>query len=120
MSEKRLFGRVSFATEAHLELSGKRIEGQLLDISLKGALVCVDQPVEIASGATCHLVIDLVGSEVSLDFNAVAVHFHDDCVGFKFTSSDPDSFAHLRRLLELNTGDSEQVERELHQLFRCP
>jgi len=118
MSEKRLFGRVSFATDAHLELSGKRLEGQLLDISLKGALVCVQPPVEIASGTACHMVVDLSGSDISLDFNAEAVHFHNDCIGFKFTSSDPDSFAHLRRLLELNTGDPDQVERELHQLFR--
>lgn len=120
MNEKRHFGRVSFATDAHLELSGERLEGQLLDISLKGALVCVHPGVEIASGTSCHMIIDLSGSDITLDFNAEAVHFHDDCIGFKFTSSDPDSFAHLRRLLELNTGDPEQVEKELHQLFQHP
>ena len=117
MSKERLYGRVSFATEAHLELSGKRVEGHLLDISLNGALVQLETPLEVKEGSPCHLVIDLSGSDISLDFNAEAVHFHDDCIGFKFTSSDPDSFAHLRRLLELNTGDPERVERELHQLF---
>jgi len=117
MSEKRLFGRVSFATEAHLDVAGKHVEGQLLDISLHGALVCFDPPVAVDSGSACHLVIDLSGSDIALDFNAEAVHFHDNCVGFKFTTADPDSFAHLRRLLELNTGDPELVEKELHLLF---
>jgi len=118
MNEKRLFGRVSFATEAHLDVAGKHLEGQLLDISLHGALVRIEQAPDIPSGSSCHLVVDLSGSDISLDFNAEAVHFHDDCIGFKFNSSDPESFAHLRRLLELNTGDPDQVEKELHQLFR--
>ena len=118
MSKKRLYGRVSFATDAHLDLEGVQVEGQLLDISLNGALVRLGTPVEVHAGSPCHLVVDLSGSDISLDFNAEAVHFHDDCIGFRFTSSDPESIAHLRRLLELNTGDPEQVEKELHLLFK--
>ncbi|PLY05465.1 MAG: PilZ domain-containing protein [Desulfuromonas sp.] len=117
MNEKRHFGRVSFATEAHLDVSGKHSEGHLLDISLHGALVSFEPPITVESGAVCHLVIDLSGSDIALDFNAEAVHFNGNAIGFKFTTSDPESFAHLRRLLELNTGDPDQVEKELHLLF---
>jgi hypothetical protein len=37
-------------------------------------------------------------------------------VGFHFTEIDADSMAHLRRLLELNTGDAGEIERELERM----
>ncbi len=120
MSEKRYFGRVSFGTDARLDIDGQRMTGALLDISLKGALLEFETPPQIKAKTACHLSIHLPNSDVVLDFNAEAVHFHDRCIGVKFTESDPDSFSHLRRLLELNTGDPEQVEKELHLLFQHP
>ena len=118
MEEKRNFGRVSFVTAVHLDAEGLRFEGELLDISLKGALVRVDSNAGLSLGMACHLVIELANGDIALDFSAETAHLHEDCVGFRFTASDPDSFSHLRRLLELNTGDPERVERELHQMFR--
>ena len=44
---------------------------------------------------------------------AKLAHQEENHYGFVFQSEDLDTFAHLRRLLELNLGDSEIVDHEL-------
>ncbi len=46
------------------------------------------------------------------------VHEHEDETGLQCNAIDIDSVTHLRRLVELNLGDSEQLNKELSQLSR--
>lgn len=115
MEEKRHFGRIPFGTEVALIIDGKSHPGALLDISLKGALVRFARPHLLREAGSCLLSLPLA-PDIVLNFFADAVHFQEDGVGLKFTSMEARTFAHLVRLLELNTGDAEKVERELHFL----
>ena len=113
MGERRNFQRVPFSTQAEIGFSGEKYQGQLIDISLKGALVLGKGDIPLAEGNRCALAIHLLNSEVTLQFEADIIHRQGNRFGFHFISEDTETAAHLRRLLELNIGSSEAVEMEV-------
>ena len=113
MAERRNYQRVPFATQAEITCNGEKYHGELLDISLKGALVRGKGPVPLEKGVRCELSIHLLDSEVTLLFEADIVHCQDNKFGFKFIGEDTETATHLRRLLELNIGSSEVIDREV-------
>jgi hypothetical protein len=50
--------------------------------------------------------------------NITVVHEEKDETGLQCNAIDIDSVTHLRRLVELNLGDSAQINKELSQLSR--
>ncbi|AJF07272.1 PilZ domain-containing protein [Geoalkalibacter subterraneus] len=115
MEEKRRFGRIPFGHAVTLKTEGKNRVGRLIDLSLKGAKVQTDALPPLQLGAQCCLVLPL-GEEVTLEFRCEAVHIADDHLGLKFIEADPESFSHLLRLMELNTGDAEKIAEEVQRL----
>jgi len=113
MDERRNFQRVPFETRAEINYNGKTYHGELLDISLQGALVLCKSPTPLKKGNRCELLIHLLDSEVALQFEADIIHRRDNNFGFKFISEDTETATHLRRLLELNIGSSEAIDREV-------
>jgi len=59
------------------------------------------------------LEINLGNSDIVLTIKALLVHIKKNSFGFKFQSIDLDSLAHLRRLMEINLGDTELIDQEL-------
>jgi c-di-GMP-binding flagellar brake protein YcgR len=118
MSERRNFQRVPFATEAEIFCRGKKYQGELLDISLLGALVLGKAPIPFIEGNRCKLAIHLMDSEITLQFEADIIHCRGNRIGLKFISEDTETAVHLRRLLELNIGSSEALEREVALLLK--
>jgi len=113
MDERRNFQRVPFATQAEINCNGKKYHGELLDISLQGALVLGKGIIPLEEGSCCELSIHLLDSEITLQFEANLLHRRDNKFGFKFISEDTETATHLRRLLELNIGSSETIDREV-------
>ncbi len=113
MNEKRNFQRVPFATGAAIACQGKKYHGELLDISLQGALVLCKGKVPLVKGSRCQLSVHLLDTEIIMQFEADIVHHQDNRLGFKFMGIDTETATHLRRLLELNIGSSEALDREL-------
>lgn len=110
--DRRRFTRIQFAGAARIDGA---VSAQLIDISLKGVLLA--RP-EHWSGA----INQAVDIEILLDAGAVirmqgcVAHLEDTRVGVLCQHIDMDSIAHLRRLIELNAGDAELLQRELAQL----
>ncbi len=110
--ERRRFTRIHFAGVARIDGA---VNAQLIDISLKGVLLA--RP-EHWSGAI-NQSIDI---EILLDAGAVVrmqgcvAHLEDTRIGVLCQRIDMDSITHLRRLIELNAGDPELLQRELAQL----
>jgi hypothetical protein len=46
----------------------------------------------------------------------IVAHHHDAVLGVRCKAIDLDSITHLRRLVELNRGDAEDLQRELSAL----
>ena len=113
MDEKRKFQRVPFATVTEINCDKNKYKGELFDISLQGALVQGKGDIPLEKGDSCELSIHLLDSEITLQFDANLVHRQENKFGFKFTSEDTETMMHLRRLLELNIGSSEVIDREI-------
>lgn len=114
MTQHRHFKRIPFATEAQVIIAGQAYACTLMDISLRGALCHSPlKSLPLSLGAACEVRVILPSSEISLDFGAELVHCEHSEYGFRFTTQDTTTMTHLRRLLELNIGDSDQVEEEL-------
>lgn len=111
--ESRKFIRTPFNDKGFFELDDLAREFDLLNISLKGALLKIhdDNPFKIADKGIFKL--HLSNSEVKIVVESVVAHIEGDHLGIKFISIDPDSMIHLRRLLELNTIPEGVIEKEL-------
>ncbi len=112
MDEKRKFKRIRFSIDASIEKDGVRISGRLVDLSMKGALVEVDNALEFIPGRDYNLILYLVSTDLTLEFNSVLIHNRPPFYGFIFNEADIDSLTHLRNIILVNTGDEVESERE--------
>ena len=113
MENTRQFKRVPFLSHTQVICGNKTFVGELLDISMRGALLLLRDEADWPTGQICYLDIALANSEIHMQFEAELVHREETHYGFKFLSEDIETFTHLRRLLELNVGDAEVIDREL-------
>lgn len=115
--ERRHFGRIPFGIEAVLKTTEETCLGYLLDISLKGALLeCPAPATNFKQGTLGWLKIRLENG-IILEFTVEGAHLDGEQIGVKFTEFSLDTLSHLRRLLELNSGDPDQFRNELHFLI---
>jgi len=113
MNEKRRFSRITFIEKSFIEAGGITFEVNLLDISLKGALIEVGDDVAIQKGDTLQLTFHLGKGEIILQFKAEVIHRQESRAGLKFTGTDLDTMIHLRSLIEARTMDPDKVKDEL-------
>ncbi|MFQ6370125.1 PilZ domain-containing protein [Shewanella sp. YIC-542] len=115
MKEQRKFSRVLFETPAQLSTPDEVWDTQLLDLCLNGAMVRFPDHIEVP--ALLVLSFCLPGTDIEMSMQAQPVYHKNNHLGLKCAMIDVDSITHLRRLLELNTGDSSQLHRELDQFI---
>lgn len=114
--ERRQFWRAHFHSPVHLVLHGHVTEADLYDISLKGALVKVPEGWAGKSGETCQLRLNLA-PQTTINMSMTITHVAGRRVGLHCDNIDLDSVTHLRRLVELNSGDPGLLDRELSALL---
>lgn len=116
--DRRRFTRVPFDAATRLQQNGWSVSVQLVDISLRGLLVTrpTDWDATRITSEPVVAVIDLDdGSQISME--ARLVHSAEGLLGFRCEHIDLDSVSHLRRLVALNLGDSDLLDRELASLL---
>ena len=115
-SEHRHHQRILFETPVRMIIKGEQLRSTAIDISLKGALIM--RPYEWTGnvGDTGLLQIELNNGETIIEMDVTVAHCEGFKVGFHCDHIDIDSITHLRRLVELNLGDAELLERELSHL----
>lgn len=114
--ERRQYSRIAFHTPARLILDDGDIDVVVLDISLKGALIDLPAGKSVAPGASGTLHVILTEMEDRISMSVRVAHHIDSRAGLLCLALDLDSVTHLRRLVELNLGDPELLERELSAL----
>jgi hypothetical protein len=114
VQNERKFMRTDFYVNGFFNDNGKTISFKVLNLSLKGALIHLDEEYLLPMDKVLDISILLTHSDVKINARARVVHLCDkDCFGLKYESIDLDSMIHLRRLLELNTIPEGEIEREL-------
>lgn len=119
-SALRHYSRVPFDAQVLLHLAGKSLRVHLLDIALKGALVETDAPQALALQEVCRLELPLAEGGEGVEMQMKIVHLNGCLVGLECQKIDVTSLTRLRRLLELNTGDTARMHRELLHMFANP
>lgn len=114
--EKRRFQRVLFDAPVDLSSDNHAVETRLIDISLKGALVRKPEDWQLSIGSQLTLTVTLDDANTAIQMQASVTHIETERVGFTCNEIDMESITHLRRLVELNVGDSSLLERELQAL----
>ncbi|MCQ8104867.1 PilZ domain-containing protein [Methylomonas sp. SURF-2] len=113
--EKRQYQRVLYNAEAVLADGDAQIPCRVVDISLKGCLLEFEKPWPANESQSYQLLLKL--SDTVLIGMALKIsHGVGSQIGFKCEHIDIDSITNLRRLVELNSGDSELLGRELDAL----
>lgn len=115
--EKRHFVRFEMDSEATLSCGDQQWESTLSEISLKGALIKRPEDFDLTDGAICNLDVKLFQSDTVISMEVVLCHASETHLGFCCQHIDLESISHLRRMVELNLGDEEELERELHDLI---
>lgn len=113
----RHFSRIPFAAGASLAVAGKEVNVHLVDIALKGALVQTELAHSLALHAPCTLSLPLADDGEGVVMDGHIAHLNGDHIGIAWQNIDITSLTHLRRLLELNLGDADLLDRELTHLF---
>jgi len=118
ISNLRHFSRIPFLADIQLHLAAGVQTGRLLDIALKGALVETAQPAAADLGESCRLVLPLGEGGEQIVIEGAVVHREGRQIGIECRHIDVDSLTRLRRLVELNLGDTDLLEREFSHLLR--
>lgn len=112
---RRAFTRIFFDAET-VVMQGEHIwPVQLVDISLRGILIGILPDQQIDHSAQVDVSVHL-GGGVEIRMEARVANQRGDRLGLTCEHIDVDSMTHLRRLVELNMGDTSLLERELHAL----
>jgi hypothetical protein len=115
-NERRRFTRIPFDAECELHSDKGSAVVQLVDISLRGALVESNHPLPV--GMNDHVKLHLyLANDILIEIPAILTHSQPPQYGFTAGEMEIDSITHLRRLVELNLGDEALLERELEQLL---
>ena len=114
--ERRHFVRVGFEAPALLTTATEAFSVQVLDVSLKGALLLAPPQTSLEPGMLCQLTIPLAETGNHIAMSTEVAHLHGLHAGLLCRGIDLDSVTHLRRLIELQLGDPALLERDLGEL----
>lgn len=110
--DKRHFHRIIYNAEATLNQDQATYSCNIIDLSLKGCLLRFEQAWSEPFEELYTLTLKLSDSVV-IKMEVSVSHVIGNEVGFKCEHIDIDSISQLRRLVELNLGDSALLERDL-------
>ena len=90
---------------------GHAIAGRTEELSMNGLFVrCADR---LPEGSRCHVTLTLGDGESRIEVAARVANVTDTGMGVAFDEMDPDSFAHLKRLVLYNAADHGRVGAEI-------
>ena len=113
---KRLFTRIPFEASVVLDIATDKHACGLVDISLKGALVERELPWHVDIGTPCSLSVGLAEDGTSIRMKGTVAHVEQGRLGMRCAEIDLESMTNLRRLVELNLGDEDALNREIHAM----
>jgi len=116
-TDKRQFSRIAFDAPVTLHNDSNQWKSNLLDISLKGVLILIPDNWNQNDNDNFKLAIQLDNSDSEIDMDVRLTHTEDECLSFHCIHIDLDSITLLKRLVELNLGDEQLLDRELSNML---
>jgi len=114
--EARRFSRVNFHIKATVKFGSKQFVGNVENLSLRGIFLVTEEKLSV--GDVAEIVISLSDDpENGLELEGKVARVTNDGIAFIFDKIDFDTYVHLKRLVEFNIGDPEQMDKEMENLF---
>lgn len=113
--DKRGFHRIVYHTNAFAYSGEAFTPCKVLDISLKGCLVELPDA-WLAQAQTVDRIEILLEGGVAINMQVSLSHLQNTTAGYCCDHIDLDSVTVLRRMIELNLGDSELLNRDIKAL----
>lgn len=113
--ERRHYLRIPFIADVLISQKGQQWSCSLEDISLKGLLVVAPQDIKPVQNEA-YTVELILGEGATINMTAQISHTQGDHWGMQWDNIDLDGLTHLRRLLELNMQNPQEMHRELAEL----
>ena len=115
-ADRRRFKRIAFDARTELSQGEFVWPVKLIDLSLKGVLI--EKPEPWLGNREWHFLIDIhLNEDVEIKMDVMLTHDDHGQLGFVCKHISLESIERLRRLVELNLGDSQELERELGALI---
>ncbi|WP_416426981.1 PilZ domain-containing protein [Pseudomonas sp. App30] len=113
--ERRRFKRVAFDAKTQISQGDRNWSVKLIDLSLRGALI--QRPDHWDVDPRKHFQINIHLTDlIEVRMDAELRHEEHGHLGFACLHIGLEDIGHLRRIIELNLGDMEELERELGAL----
>ncbi|WP_162846771.1 PilZ domain-containing protein [Marinicella litoralis] len=114
-SERRRFTRIPLMKDVTLYTGMESWVSQIHDLSLKGALLSCPTEHTVKNGDLLRLSIPVENSPAII-MNIQVVHTNGETFGVEWTQIDMDSFASLKRTIELNIKEKESLREDIKTL----
>ncbi|MFJ2528586.1 PilZ domain-containing protein [Pseudomonas helmanticensis] len=115
-ANRRRFKRIAFDAKTELSQGEYIWPVKLIDLSLKGLLI--DKPEPWLGDWERHFLVDIhLNDEVGIKMDVQLTHDDHGQLGFVCKHISLESIERLRRLIEFNLGDPQELERELGALI---
>ena len=115
-AERRRFKRIAFDARTELSQGESTWPVTLIDLSLKGLLI--ERPDPWLGNAQQDFLVDIhLGEEADIIMDVQLTHEDHGQLGFVCRHISLESNERLRRLIELNLADPQELERELGALI---
>ena len=115
-AERRRYSRIAVRSPGRLVFIDCSFAIVVLDLSLHGALIHLPANTLVENDALCMLQVRLNRGKDQISMECSVAHTQGRQAGLVCRTIDLDSATHLRRLVELNSGDPALLERELSKL----
>jgi hypothetical protein len=115
--ERRRFNRIATDKPVSLREGDRQHSGTVLDISLQGLLLESNGSWNPTIGARVRAGVHLGKDMPEIRMDGEIAHIDGKRVGLRCVVIDLESASMLRRMVELNLGDGELLERDLSQLL---
>lgn len=116
-TDKRQFNRVTFDAPVTIHGDDGDWGSNLIDISLKGVLVTRPENWNHSDNDEFDISIELEDHDSIINMNIKQVHIENETLGFQCVSIDLESVTILKRLVELNLGDEQLLERDIKNMM---
>ena len=115
-SERRRFKRIAFHARTELSQGEYIWPVNLIDLSLKGLLI--ERPEPWLGNPEKDFFVDIhLSEDVHIEMDVQLAHDDRGQLGFVCKHISLESIERLRRLIEFNLGDPQELERELGALI---
>nr|WP_180204531.1 PilZ domain-containing protein [Pseudomonas sp. SbOxS1]NYU04493.1 PilZ domain-containing protein [Pseudomonas sp. SbOxS1] len=115
-AERRRFKRIAFDARTELGQGEFLWPVKLIDLSLKGLLI--ERPEPWLGNSQQDFFVDIhLSDEIDIAMDVQLTHEDHGQLGFVCRHISLESIERLRRLIEFNLGDPQELERELGALI---